>query len=127
VAGKAIGFVPHHWAMIAGTLMQTGAQIGNHVLAKTLSDRVLRVANRDYFGPRRLAVRVCTTRALHRLVNAPDAQPDAGKLQGVGRKAAHLAESVAVRVPIIGGIVKRVIDANVQHVRRHLLLICSSC
>jgi hypothetical protein len=78
VAGKAIGFVPHHWAMIAGTLMQTGAQVGNHVLAKTLSDRVLRVANRDYFGPRRLAV----------------------------------------RVPIIGGIVKRVIDANVQHVRR---------
>ncbi|KAJ7909195.1 hypothetical protein B0H13DRAFT_2330630 [Mycena leptocephala] len=51
-AGKVIGFIPYHWAMIAGAVMQTAAQTGMHVLSKTLTDRYLRAANLRLFKPR---------------------------------------------------------------------------
>ncbi|KAJ7758163.1 hypothetical protein DFH07DRAFT_958508 [Mycena maculata] len=67
-AGMAIGFVPYHWAIIAGTVIQTAAQTGMHVLSKTLTDRYLRAANLRLFKPRGLSVRLCTTAAMQHLV-----------------------------------------------------------
>ncbi|KAJ7147158.1 hypothetical protein C8R43DRAFT_1012152 [Mycena crocata] len=68
LAGKVIGFVPYHWAMIAGALMQTAAQTGNHILSKTLTDRYLRAANLRLFKPRGLVVRLCTSAAMQHFV-----------------------------------------------------------
>ncbi|KAJ6585202.1 hypothetical protein B0H19DRAFT_1227703 [Mycena capillaripes] len=67
-AGMVIGFIPYHWAMIAGAVMQTVAQTGMHVLSKTLTDRYLRAANLRLFKPKGLAVRLCTTAAMQHLV-----------------------------------------------------------
>ncbi|KAJ7245008.1 hypothetical protein B0H12DRAFT_957556, partial [Mycena haematopus] len=67
-AGMAIGFIPYHWAMIAGAAIQTAAQTGMHVISKTLTDRYLRAANIRLFKPRGLVVRLCTTAAMQHLV-----------------------------------------------------------
>ncbi|KAJ7132983.1 hypothetical protein C8R46DRAFT_1140233 [Mycena filopes] len=67
-AGMVIGFIPYHWAMIAGAVMQTAAQTGMHVLSKTLTDRYLRAANIRLFKPKGLVVRLCTTAAMEHLV-----------------------------------------------------------
>ncbi|KAJ7204830.1 hypothetical protein GGX14DRAFT_501037 [Mycena pura] len=74
LAGMVIGFIPYHWAMIAGAVMQTAAQTGMHILSKTVTDRYLRAANRRIFRPRGLVVRLCTTAAMQHLVmHAADA------------------------------------------------------
>ncbi|KAJ7784350.1 hypothetical protein B0H16DRAFT_1296674 [Mycena metata] len=67
-AGMVIGFVPYHWAIIAGAVMQTAAKTGMHILSKTLTDRYLRAANLRLFKPRGLIVRLCTTAAMRHLV-----------------------------------------------------------
>ncbi|KAJ7132982.1 hypothetical protein C8R46DRAFT_1140224 [Mycena filopes] len=67
-AGMVIGFIPYHWAMIAGAVMQTAAQTGAHILSKTLTDRYLRAANIRLFKPKGLVVRLCTTAAMEHLV-----------------------------------------------------------
>ncbi|KAJ7172551.1 hypothetical protein C8R46DRAFT_1216361 [Mycena filopes] len=68
LAGTVIGFIPFHWAMIAGTVIQTVAQTGAHILSKTLTDRYLRAANLRLFKPKGLVVRLCTTAAMQHLV-----------------------------------------------------------
>ncbi|KAJ6462043.1 hypothetical protein C8R47DRAFT_993200 [Mycena vitilis] len=68
VAGMVIGFIPYHWAMIAGTVMQTAAQTGMHILSKTLTDRYMRAANLRLFKPKGLSVRLCTSAAMQHLV-----------------------------------------------------------
>ncbi|KZP01796.1 hypothetical protein CALVIDRAFT_594475 [Calocera viscosa TUFC12733] len=100
-AGMIIGFVPYHWAIIAGTLMQVGAQTAMHVLSKTLSDKFLRRANKEFFGPRGLTVRLCRTEAMRVLVgkDAPAAQQP-GKAMQVASKIGMGVENVALRLPI---------------------------
>ncbi|KAJ7625367.1 hypothetical protein DFH06DRAFT_1273247 [Mycena polygramma] len=67
-ARMVIGFIPYHWAMIAGTVMQTAAQTGMHILSKTLTDRYMRAANLRLFKPKGLSVRLCTSAAMQHLV-----------------------------------------------------------
>ncbi len=57
--------------MLAGNLMQTGAQVGMHVMSKTLSDRYLRAANDRIFAPLGLRVRLCKTAALRKTGRSP--------------------------------------------------------
>ncbi|KAI5835480.1 hypothetical protein K523DRAFT_291399 [Schizophyllum commune Tattone D] len=64
LAGKVLGLIPHHWAMIASTAIDVGAQAGMRILSKTLTDRYLRAANLRVFRPRGLAARICTTDAM---------------------------------------------------------------
>ncbi|CAK5284057.1 unnamed protein product [Mycena citricolor] len=98
--GMAIGFVyvepttlnfdltleqPFHWAMIAGTVIQTTAQIGMHVLSKTLTDRYLRAANQRLFKPKGLVVRLCTTAAMEHLVMHSGTGKGPSALSKIGR------------------------------------------
>ncbi|KAI5117563.1 hypothetical protein M0805_004476 [Coniferiporia weirii] len=105
VAGMAIGFVPYHWAMIASIAIQTAAQTGIRVIAKTLSDRLLRRANADYFAPRGLRVRLCKTAAMRQIVGLDTmstAEPKlSGKLAKFGKGVGRTAETVALHLPII--------------------------
>ncbi|KAF8162452.1 hypothetical protein K438DRAFT_1985102 [Mycena galopus ATCC 62051] len=96
IVGMAIGFVPYHWAMIAGTAIQIGAQTGMHVLSKTLTDRYLRSANLRLFKPRGLSVRICTTAAMQHLVMGTPITAGPSKLTRFGRGVG----SVAMKLPI---------------------------
>ncbi|KAI5121177.1 hypothetical protein M0805_005978, partial [Coniferiporia weirii] len=135
VAGMAIGFVPYHWAMIASIAIQTAAQTGIRVIAKTLSDRLLRRANADYFAPRGLRVRLCKTAAMRQIVGldtTSTTEPTfSGKLAKFGKGAGRTAETVALHLPIIRTVYNRVapsvpaVDPNAPGeaaVRRMLVL-----
>lgn len=93
---KSTTKISPHWTFaLAGNLMQTGAQVGMHVMSKTLSDRYLRAANERIFAPLGLRARLVKTRALRVLVDHPDAgKPEPSKLakfgQGAGEVILHL-------------------------------------
>ncbi len=89
--------------MLAGALMQTSAQVGMHVMSKTLSDRYLRAANDRIFAPLGLRVRLCKTAALRNLVDHPEAgKPELSKLkkfgQGAGDVILHLPFPIMKKV-----------------------------
>ncbi|KAJ6557948.1 hypothetical protein B0H19DRAFT_123960 [Mycena capillaripes] len=94
--GFAIGFVPYHWAMIAGAAIQTSAHVGMHVLSKTLTDRYLRAANLRLFKPRGLSVRICTTAAVQHLVMGKPIAPPPSKITRIGRGVG----TVLMKVPV---------------------------
>ncbi|KAJ7185787.1 hypothetical protein C8R46DRAFT_882198 [Mycena filopes] len=96
LAGMVIGFVPYHWAMIAGAAIQAGAKTGMRVLSKTLTDRYLRAANLRLFKPRGLSVRICTTAAMRHLVMRTPITAAPSKLKRFGRGVG----SVLLRVPL---------------------------
>lgn len=77
--------------MLAGALMQTGAQVGMHVMSKTLSDRYLRAANDRIFAPLGLRARLCKTSALRSLVNHPEGgKEEPSKLKKFGQTASDV-------------------------------------
>ncbi|KAF7298809.1 hypothetical protein MIND_00828500 [Mycena indigotica] len=85
VAGKVIGFIPYHWTIIAGAVMQTVAQTGMHILSKTLTDRYLRAANERIFHPRNLSVRLCTSAAMQEIVKHSGNGAGPSTLDKIGR------------------------------------------
>jgi hypothetical protein len=58
LAGSVLGTVPHHWAQLAGTGSQLGAQIGTKVVSKTRTETFLKEVNVGVFLPRRLRVKM---------------------------------------------------------------------
>ncbi|KAJ7459250.1 hypothetical protein FB451DRAFT_1046222 [Mycena latifolia] len=107
-AGLVIGFIPYHWAMIAGTLMQTVAQGGMLVLSKTLTDRYLREANRRIFQPRGLSARLCTTAAMQHLAMHKDTGGGPSTLDKIGRGVGTILLNAPI--PFASRIVRAVAD-----------------
>ncbi|KAJ7441765.1 hypothetical protein B0H11DRAFT_2204667 [Mycena galericulata] len=109
LAGMVIGFVPYHWAILAGVAIQTAAKTGMRVLSKTLTDRYLRAANLRLFKPRGLSVRICTAAAMQHLVmHTPIAAPPS-KLTRFGRGVGSLL--MQIPLPITSVVVHAVADA----------------
>ncbi|KAK7037826.1 hypothetical protein VNI00_010787 [Paramarasmius palmivorus] len=109
-AGKVIGFVPYHWAMIASIVMQTTAQTGMHILSKTLTDRYLRAANLNLFKPKGLSVRICTTTAMQKLLSPHEShQNGPSKVDKFGRAVGSAV--LQLPIPIVGPILRRVVHA----------------
>ncbi|KAJ7778079.1 hypothetical protein B0H16DRAFT_1878817 [Mycena metata] len=108
IAGMVIGFVPYHWAMLAGAAIQVGAQASMRVLSKTLTDRYLRAANLRLFKPRGLSVRICTAAAMQHLVMHTPISAAPSKLKRFGRGVG----SVLLRVPLpaVNAVVHAVAD-----------------
>ncbi|KAL5529953.1 hypothetical protein ACEPAF_6210 [Sanghuangporus sanghuang] len=110
-AGMVVGFVPHHWAMIASAGIQFAAGTGIHVLSKTLTDRYLRRANAEYFAPRGLRVRICKTAAMRQLTGldpVPDAnEPTSAKVKKFAIQSGRVAETVVLHLPIIRKVYNR--------------------
>jgi len=100
MAGMAIGFVPYHWAIIAGVVTQTIAQTAMHVIQKTLTDRLLKRANSTFFEPRGLKVRLMKTGAMRRFVGIDADGPTTSKAKQIAKNVGHGIESVAYRLPI---------------------------
>ncbi|KAJ6627981.1 hypothetical protein B0H10DRAFT_1778890 [Mycena sp. CBHHK59/15] len=108
LAGMVIGFVPYHWAMIAGAAIQTAAKTGMRILSKTLTDRYLRAANLRLFKPRGLSVRICTTAAMQHLVmNTPIGAPPS-KMKSFGRGVGTVL--MKIPLPITSVLVHAVAD-----------------
>ncbi|KAL5487557.1 hypothetical protein ACEPAI_5665 [Sanghuangporus weigelae] len=111
-AGMVIGFVPHHWAIIASAGIQFAAGTGIYILAKTLTDRYLRRANTEYFAPRGLRVRICKTAAMRQLTGL-DPVPDANepttsaKVKKFAVQSGRVAETVVLHLPIIRKVYNR--------------------
>ncbi|KAJ7107167.1 hypothetical protein C8R43DRAFT_206451 [Mycena crocata] len=109
LAGLVIGFVPYHWAMLAGNALQAAASVGTYLVSKTLTDRYLRAANLRLFNPRGLSVRMCTTAAMQRLVMHAPAAKAPSKLNRFGRSVG----GVLMQLPLPGtsALVHAVADA----------------
>ncbi|KAJ6471195.1 hypothetical protein DFH09DRAFT_954494 [Mycena vulgaris] len=107
-AGMVIGFVPYHWAMIAGAVMQTAAQTGMHILSKTLTDRYLRAANLRLFKPKGLSVRLCTTAAMQHLVMRTGNGGGPSTLDKIGRGVGTVL--LHVPLPFSSRIVRAIAD-----------------
>lgn len=100
VPGKVIGFVPYHWAILAGILLQTAAQTAMHVLSKSLTDHYLIRANKTYFEPRGLKVRLMKTGALKRFTNQHGAQVETSKFSNFTKKTGRVIQNVALHIPL---------------------------
>ena len=58
IAGMGIGFVPYHWAQLAGTSIQFAAGLGNAAISITRTRLFLKTVNEKLFGPRGLKVSI---------------------------------------------------------------------
>ncbi|KAF3034331.1 Serine/arginine repetitive matrix protein 2 [Didymella heteroderae] len=73
VAGHAVGFVPHHWAMFAGAGMNFAAGVGTAAVSYGRTRYFLEKVNREYFTPRGLQVSICKYQQLiEKLAVCPD-------------------------------------------------------
>ncbi|KLO04618.1 hypothetical protein SCHPADRAFT_947574 [Schizopora paradoxa] len=109
MAGMLIGFVPHWTFAVAGAALQTSAQVGMHVVSKTLSDRYLQAANARLFAPLGLRARLCKTPALRVLVNHPEARSEEpSKLKKFGQSAGDII--LHLPLPITKKIVRALMD-----------------
>ena len=80
--------------------MQTAAQTAAHVLSKTLTDRYLLRANKTYFEPRGLKVRLMKTAAMRRFVHIDGSEEEKSKWKKFGKSAGRTAETIGLRLPI---------------------------
>ncbi|KAI5121179.1 hypothetical protein M0805_005980 [Coniferiporia weirii] len=104
MAGMVIGLVPYHWAMIASTCLQVVAKTGIHIISKSLTDRLLRRANAEYFAPRGLRVRICKNAAMRQIIglDAPTPEPHGSeKFTRFKKSAGRTAETVALHLPVV--------------------------
>ncbi|KAJ4490569.1 hypothetical protein J3R30DRAFT_3277267 [Lentinula aciculospora] len=108
MAGKIIGFIPYHWAMIAGALISTAAGVATHILSKTLTDRFLRAANLNIFKPRGLSARLCTTPAMLSLLTSSESKARS-KLNKFGRGVGSVL--LKLPLPVINPIASTIIHA----------------
>ncbi|KAJ3867146.1 hypothetical protein EV359DRAFT_61728 [Lentinula novae-zelandiae] len=99
---------PHHWAMIAGAIINTAAGVAIHVLAKTLTDRYLRAANLNLFKPRGLSVRICTTSAMLALLDSSETKLSS-KLNKFGRGVGSVL--LKIPLPVVNPIASTIIHA----------------
>ncbi|TRM61449.1 hypothetical protein BD626DRAFT_501036 [Schizophyllum amplum] len=97
LAGKVIGMVPYHWAMVVSIAMQTGAQAGMRALSKTLTDRYMRAAN-------------LRAAALQLLVLAGGGGGARGALNKVGRGVGKAL--LKVPLPITSRVVRAVANSS---------------
>ncbi|KAJ7784363.1 hypothetical protein B0H16DRAFT_295349 [Mycena metata] len=108
LTGMVIGFIPYHWAMIAGAAIRTVAGIGARVLSKTLTDRYLRAANLRLFKPKGLSARLCTTAAMQSLVMRTDSGVGPSTMTKIGRGVGTLF--LQVGLPLSSGVVRAIAD-----------------
>ena len=70
-AGQVLGFVPHHYFMLAGMAVQTAAGLATYAEVKTKCKKFVIAANEEYFAPRGLMVQVKKTEELARVLHVP--------------------------------------------------------
>ena len=86
--------------MIAGAAIQLGAQTAMHKISKTLTDKYLKKANDNFFGPRGLRVRLMKTEAMRQFVETLAAKPADSKMKSFGKSAARVGKIVGLHLPI---------------------------
>jgi flagellar biosynthesis GTPase FlhF len=59
--GQVLGFVPNHWAQLAGGITQVAAGIATYAVIKTRCAQFLKLSNTEFFEPRGLKVQVKST------------------------------------------------------------------
>ncbi|KAJ9612963.1 hypothetical protein H2200_002904 [Cladophialophora chaetospira] len=68
MVGNVIGFIPHEWAMAAGTAISAVATVGIYIVSKQRTDRFMVRSNDEFFAPRGLKATLCTTEALYKIL-----------------------------------------------------------
>ncbi|KAK7019940.1 hypothetical protein R3P38DRAFT_2536107 [Favolaschia claudopus] len=101
---------PDHSAMIGGALLQGAAEAGTHILNKTLTDRYMRAANQRLFGPKGLAVRICTTAAMLHLVMRTEKAAGPSRMDKIGRGIGAFLLTSPITIPLSGRIVRAIAD-----------------
>ncbi|CZR65850.1 uncharacterized protein PAC_15750 [Phialocephala subalpina] len=75
LAGGFVGMVPHHWAQIAGTAIQAGAQLGTVAVSKGRTETYMREVNERLFKLRGMKVRIASTEAMRNVLRIPSGRP----------------------------------------------------
>jgi hypothetical protein len=71
IVGNGIGQVPHHWAQAASTGMQLVANVGTAAVSVVRTKAFLENANKQFFNPRGLKVRLCKDEEVAKVVELP--------------------------------------------------------
>lgn len=110
---------PHTWAQFASIGIQVAARAGIRILSKTLTDRILRKANNEYFAPRGLRVRICRTAAMRQIVGLDEPldstlnKSTKARARRVKNGAHRLTEDVALGIPGIRRVYNRRSEKNI--------------
>ncbi|KAF2731862.1 hypothetical protein EJ04DRAFT_554411 [Polyplosphaeria fusca] len=74
--GTGIGFVPWHWAALAGMGIEAAATTASIAITTARTKRYLETVNREYFAPKGLKVSVYKDGALAEMLGFPESWPD---------------------------------------------------
>ena len=75
LAGAGIGFVPWHWAKATGAGIQAVAGVGSAGVSATRTKMFLSMANKEFFNPRGLNVRLCKDEELSTVIGYSSDKP----------------------------------------------------
>ncbi|KAI9846930.1 MAG: hypothetical protein M1838_001093 [Thelocarpon superellum] len=75
LVGGVIGFVPYHWAMIAGIAIQATAKLGKAAVSKGRTEMYMTKVNTAFFAPRRLQARIASGDAMAAALHLPPSMP----------------------------------------------------
>ncbi|KFY42437.1 hypothetical protein V495_04522 [Pseudogymnoascus sp. VKM F-4514 (FW-929)] len=75
LAGGFVGMVPHHWAQIAGFVIQGTAKIGTGLVSKGRTEVYMQEVNEKLFKPRGLKASLASTEAMRTLLRIPADRP----------------------------------------------------
>ncbi|KAI5121180.1 hypothetical protein M0805_005981 [Coniferiporia weirii] len=89
---------------MSSACLQVVVRIGINLISKSLSDRLLRHANAEYFAPHGLRVRICKTAAMRQIIgiDAPPQEPQGSeKFAEFKASTSRGAGSLALHLPVI--------------------------
>ncbi|KAG8847586.1 hypothetical protein FRB96_001442 [Tulasnella sp. 330] len=87
--------------------MQTTAQVGALTLSKRLTDRYMRFANRTYFAPRGLRVRLCKTQAVRRIVGLDPMDKESSFTNDTLQTIGSSLETAGLSLPVVKSVIVR--------------------
>ncbi|KFZ16174.1 hypothetical protein V502_05231 [Pseudogymnoascus sp. VKM F-4520 (FW-2644)] len=108
LAGGFVGIVPHHWAQLAGFVIQGTAQLGTTLVSKGRTEIYMREVNGKMFKPRGLKASLASTEAMRALLRIPVDRPTLAPLT-----SQTMALSMAERALIEADPYNAVLDLNV--------------
>jgi hypothetical protein len=108
LAGGFVGMVPHHWAQIAGFVIQGTAKIGTGLVSKGRTEMYMQEVNEKLFKPRGLKASLASTEAMRALLRIPVEQPTLAPLT-----SPTMTVSMVERVLIGAGPYNGVLDLDV--------------
>lgn len=97
LAGGFVGMVPHHFAQLAGYVIQGSAKLGTALVSKGRTEMYMQEVNETIFQPRGLKSSLASTEAMRAMLRIPANQPTLAPLTAHGM-ALSMVEMVLTEI-----------------------------